>query len=307
MAEVTKTSVDDATPVLVANAALGALAGNLMLAAVADRNWEPIVAQYGETIQIPIRGAVTAEDKVAGSDVTEQAPAMTNVQITLDTHKETTVPVEDVAKAFAKLDVIQGYAEDAAIAIAEAIETTGFTAAYTNFTTNADIGVAGQDLDTATVLLARKRMKDAKVPAGQEVYFFLSTKDYNALLQLPEWRDAEKIGTADRIVNAPGQFRHFGMTFVETQYVQVVAGVPTTHNLCLSPKQGLALAMRPLPLPQGVISAVMAGGVPGTPQAGLGIRQIIAYRPEKLATQLTLDALWGWKVIRGAFGQDVLS
>lgn len=305
MSEVTKTSVDDATPVLVANAALGALAGNLQLAAVADRNWEPVAAQFGEVIQIPIRGAVTANDKTAGSDVTEQAPAMTNVQITLDTHKEVTVPVEDVAKAFSKLDVIQGYAEDAAVAIAEAIETAGFVAAYTNFTTNSDIGTAATDLDTNTVLLARKAMRDAKVPAGQEIYFFLSTKDYNALLMLPEWRDAEKLGSADRVVNAPGQFRHFGMTFVESQYVQVVS--TTTHNLCLSPKQGLALAVRPLPLPQGVISAVMAGGVAGTSTAGLGIRQILAYRPEKLATQLTLDALFGWKVIRGAFGQDVLS
>jgi len=300
------THVDDTIPTLVADQALGALFGHLQLAAVADRNWEPDVAQYGQTVNVPIRGALTANDKAAGSDVTLQQPNTTFAAITLSAHKEVSLLFEDVAVAFAKTDNVGGYARDAAIVIAEAIEVAGFVEAYTNFTTNADIGTAATDLDTATVLLGRKRMKDAKVPVGVALHFFMSTKDILALLQLPEWRDANKAGSADAIVNAPMEFQKFGMTICESQYVQVVGA--TTHNLCLCPKEGLALAMRPLQLPSGgVISATMASGTEAAGTEGLGIRVIHTYQGVSLGELLTVDALYGWKVIRPAFGQDVLS
>jgi hypothetical protein len=305
---VTAAMVDDSIPVQVANQALGALAGNLYLASVADRNWESAVAVAGQTVNVPLRGAVVANDKAAGEDVTLQMPSQTVVAITLDKHKEVSLLLEDVAVAFSKLDNGAGYIRDAVIVIAEAIEVAGFIEAYTNFTTNADIGTAGVDLDTATFLLGRKRMRDAKVPAGQAIYAFLSTKDILALLQLPEWRDAEKTGSADAIENAPMQFRKFGVNVVESQYVQVVAGVPTTHNLVVSPKEGLALAMRPLRLPSGgVISATMASGVPEAGTDGLGIRVIHTYEGKSKAELISVDALFGWKVVRPSFGQDLLS
>jgi hypothetical protein len=305
MANVTKTAVSVMTPVQVAKVALGALAGNLQLAAVADRNWEPMFSTLGESVDVPLRGAVTANDKSADTDVTLQAPSATKVTITLNKHKEFSAVFEDIAKAFANQDVIQGYASDAAIVLAEKVETDGFVEAYTNFTTNADVGAQQTDVSDDLVLQSRKVMKDAKVPADQEIWYFLSTKDMLALLQLPKYSEADKLGDGgSMLANAPMSFRKYGMNFVESQYVQVVASL--THNLCLAPKQGLALANRPLPLPPGgVISADVVGGEPETAAMGLGIRLIQAYRPEKLGTQLTLDVLYGWKVIRGAFGLDV--
>lgn len=305
----TKVMVAKMTPTQVAQVALGCLAGNLQLAAVADRNWEPMFASFGETVNVPVRGAVVANDKTAAEDVTIQAPTATDISIVLDKHKESTIVLEDVAKAFANQDVIRGYAEDMAVVLAEAIEVAGFIAAYTDFTTNADLGTAGVDLSDDTILKARKVMKDVKVPANQPVYFFMSTKDMLALLQLDKYSTAEKLGDGGSMLeNAPMAFRKYGMNFIESQYVQVVAGVPTTHNLCLAPKQGLALATRPLPLPPGgVVSADVVGGDTSPEAAGLGIRMIQQYHALKLGTQLTMDVLFGWKVIRGAFGVDVLS
>jgi hypothetical protein len=305
---VTATHVDDTIETQVADRALGALVGHLQLARVADRNWEPMFAQAGQTVTVPVRGALTAQDKAAGEDVTLQQPNTTNVAITLDKHKEVSLLLEDVAAAFAKLDNGEGYIRDAVIVIAEAIEVAGFVEAYTAYTTHADIGTAGQDLDTATFLLGRKRMKDAKVPAGQALYVFLSTKDIVALLQLPEWRDADKTGSSQAIQNAPMEFQKFGVNVVESQYVQVVAGVPTTHNLVLCPKEGITLAMRPLQLPSGgVISATMASGVPEAGTEGLGVRIVRTYEGKSMAELIVVDALFGWKVIRPAFGQDMLS
>jgi hypothetical protein len=305
MAEVVKTGVDDMTPTIVAQMALGALAGNLQLAAIADRNWEPLVAQQGETVQIPIRGAVTAEDKVAGSDVTEQTPATTNVSITLNKHKETTIIFEDVARAFANQDVVRGYAEDAAIAHAEAIEIAGFVEAYTGFTTNDDLGAAGDAWTHPTVTSARKRMRDAKTPRNAGIYLFASTAAMEDLLNLPEYRDSDKLGTSQMTDEAPMEFRRYGVNFIETQYIQSDGGVP--HCLALCPKQGLALAMRPLPLPPGgVIAAEFVSGPPEEPAQNLGMRMVYAYRAEKIATQMTLDCLFGWKVIRATFGQIIL-
>lgn len=305
MANVLKTNVAAMTPTQVANVALGALAGNLQLASAADRNWEPMFASFGETVNVPLRGAVTANDKVADSAVTLQVPSATAVAITLSSHKEASFVFEDIAKAFANQDVIGGYARDAAIVIAEAIEVAGFVEAYTNFTTNADIGALGVDVTDDLVLKARKVLKDAKVPPDVEIYLFLSTKDMQALLGLDKYTRADAVGDGgQQMASAPMKFRKYGMNFIESQYIQVVAGL--THNLAVAGKEGLAFAMRPLPLPPGgVISADVVGGVPNTPTAGYGIRMIQAYRPELLGTQLTTDALFGWKCIRGAFGLDV--
>jgi hypothetical protein len=307
MANVTKTLVAAMTPVQVANMALGALSGNLQLAAAADRNWEPEFQKFGETVNVPLRGAVTANDKAADAAVTLPAPAATSAAITLSSHKEVSIVFEDIAKAFANQDVIGGYARDSAIVIAEAVEVAGFVAAYTNFTTNADIGAQGVDVSDDLVLLARKRMKDAKVPPDVEVFLFLSTKDMQALLGLDKYTRADAVGDGgQQMATGAMKFRKYGMTFVESQYVQVVGGL--THNLALAAKEGLALAMRPLPLPPGgVISADVVGGVPNTPTAGYGLRMIQAYRADLLGTQLTTDALFGWAVVRGAFGQDVLA
>lgn len=306
MANVTKTVNAAMTPVQVAEMSLGALAGNLQLAAVADRNWEPVFATQGEVVNVPIRAAVTANDKAADSDVTLQAPQATFVAITLDKHKEVSIVFEDVARAFANQDVLAGYAEDSAVALAEAIEAAGFVEAYTSFTTNADIGAQDVPIDHALVLLGRKNLRNAKVPKNGAIYLFLTPGAMMDLLQLPEYRDADKIGTAEVVTNAPMEFRRYGINFVESQYVQTASSVE--HNLMLCPKQGLALACRPLDLPPGgVVSAEVVGGTAETPDtAGLGIRQIVSYQGAKLGVLLTTDVLFGWKVIRGAFGQDIL-
>lgn len=307
MANVTKTAVAAFTPTQVAQQALGALAGNLQLANAADRNWEPEFATFGETVNIPLRGALTANDKAADTAVTLQVPAGATVALALNKHKEVSIVFEDVAKAFANQDVIGGYARDAALVIAESVEVAGFVEAYTNFTTSADIGVAATDVTDDLVLQARKVMKDAKVPPNVEIFLFLSTKDMQALLGTDKYSTADKVGDGgSQLASAPMTFRKYGLNFVETQYAQLVS--TTTHNLALASKEGLAFAMRPLPLPPGgVISADVVGGVANTPTAGYGIRMIQAYRPELMGTQLTVDALFGWKCVRGAFGLDVLS
>jgi hypothetical protein len=307
MANVTKTLVAAMTPTQVAKTALGALAGNLQLAAAADRNWESEVAKFGETVNVPVRAAIVANDKAADAAVTLQAPSATSVAIVLNKHKEFSAIFEDVAKAFANQDVIGGYASDAAVVIAEAIEIAGFIEAYTAFTTNPDIGTIALDITDELVLTARKVLKDAKVPKGSPIFLFLSTKDMLALLQLDKYTRADALGDGGKMIaDADMLFKRYGMTFVESQYVQLVS--TTTHCLAVAPKQGLALASRSLPLPPGgVISADVVSGPPDTAAAGLGIRMIQAFRPEFLGTQLTVDALFGWKVIRAAFGQDVIT
>jgi hypothetical protein len=304
MANVTKTVNAAMTPVQVAEMSLGALAGNLQLAKVADRNWEPVFATQGETVNVPIRAAVTANDKAADSDVTLQAPQATYAAIVLDKHKEVSIVFEDVARAFSNSDVLAGYAQDSAVALAEAIEVAGFVEAYTAFTTNADLGAQDVPLDHALVLNVRKKLKDAKAKGA--LYLFLDTESMMDLLQLPEYRDADKIGSSEITDDAPMAFKRYGLNFVESQYVQTASSV--VHNLGLCPKEGLALACRPLDLPPGgVVSAEVVGGTDETPDtAGLGIRQIVSYQGTKLGVLLTTDVLFGWKVIRAAFGQDLL-
>lgn len=303
----TKTQVSSHTPTVVVNEAIGALVGNLKLAQVVDRHWENKAAGVGETIQIPKRAALTVNDKVADTEVSFQSSADSSVSIVLNKHKEVSQLFEDVARAFANQDVMSGYAKDAAVAIAEQIEKDGFTEAYTGFTSNSDLGTGNVDPTSALLLEARQVLTDAKAPAGSPKYAFLSTKAFRVMLGLDNWSRADALGDNGARIRTPGQIlQQFDLWVIESQYVQKVS--TTTHNIALTP-EALALAMRPLPTPpdgMGVMSAV-GGGEIDTPAQGLGLRVQFIYNGPALGTQVTTDALYGWKAVRPELGIDVLT
>jgi hypothetical protein len=305
MANVTVTSNAEFIPTLVADKALGKVVGNLFLTMAASRNWQAELASFGNTVNVPIRGSVSANDKSADSDVTLQSPTATKAAVVLNKHKEASFFFEDVAVTESNQDTLAGYAQDAAVAIAEQIETDGFTAAYTGFTTNTAIGTAAVDATDDLVLSARKVMKDAKVPVSAPIWLFLSTKDMKALLSLDKYTNADKLGDGGvAIAEGPMTRKIYGMNLVESQYPVLVS--TTTHDICFSP-EALTLAMRPIAQPSNGLGAVSStvGGIPGTQTSGLGLRVTMGYRIAGLGTQLTVDALYGWKVCRNAFGLDV--
>src|SRR5438552_14407442 len=98
MPAITSTNVAQAIVKLVAADALPALVGNLVMGNLVNRNYEPVLAQAGATVNIPISPSLTANNIAEGGTVTTQNPSLGNAQIVLNTHIEATFQVPDVTK-----------------------------------------------------------------------------------------------------------------------------------------------------------------------------------------------------------------
>src|ERR1043166_5324333 len=150
MAAITSSNVASAIVKLVAADALPVLTGNLVMGNLVNRDYEPSLAQAGDTINVPIPPVMTANNIVEGGTVTTQNPTLGNAAIVLNTHAEATFQIPDVTKVLAVPDLLRIYMEPAMVAIAERIETDLLNL-YGNFTANAAVGTAGVSWTEAAV------------------------------------------------------------------------------------------------------------------------------------------------------------
>ena len=70
MPAITSTNVAQAIVKLVAADALPALVGNLVMGNLVNRNYEPVLAQAGDTVNVPIAPQLSANNIAEGQAVT---------------------------------------------------------------------------------------------------------------------------------------------------------------------------------------------------------------------------------------------
>src|SRR6201986_746705 len=109
MPAITSTNVASAIVKLVAADALPALVGNLVMGNLVNRDYEPVLAQAGDTVNVPIAPQLVANNIAEGNTVTPQNPSLGNAQIVLTTHVEATFQIPDVTKAIAYPELLKAY------------------------------------------------------------------------------------------------------------------------------------------------------------------------------------------------------
>src|SRR2546430_3713026 len=122
MAAITSSNVANAIVKLVAADALPVLVGNLVMGNLVNRDYEPMLAQAGDTINVPIPPTMVANNIAEGGTVQTQNPSLGNAQIVLNTHAEATFQIPDVTKVLAVPDLLRIYMEPAVAAIAQKIQ-----------------------------------------------------------------------------------------------------------------------------------------------------------------------------------------
>src|ERR1700744_964292 len=142
MTSITSANLASAIVKLVAADALPALVGNLVMGNLVNRDYEPVLATTGDTVNIPIPPALVANNIAEGGTVTPQNPSLGNAQIVLNTHSEATFQIPDVTKVLAVPDLLRLYMQPAVAAIAERIEAD-ILSLYSQFSANAAVGTAG--------------------------------------------------------------------------------------------------------------------------------------------------------------------
>src|SRR3984885_3957577 len=147
---ITSANLASAIVKLVAADALPALVGNLLMGNLVNRDYEPVLANTGDTVNVPIPPILVANNIAEGGQVQTQNPSLGNAQIVLNTHAEATFQIPDVTKALAFPELLKAYMQPAVIAIAERVERD-LLSLSSQFSANAPLGTAGTPITEATV------------------------------------------------------------------------------------------------------------------------------------------------------------
>ena len=303
MAIITSANLANAIVKLVAVDALPALVGNLVMGNLVNRDFEPTLAQAGDTVNVPIPPTLVANNLAQGGTVTPQNPNIGNAQIVLNTHAEATFQIPDVTKVIAVPDLLKLYMQPAVIALAEKIESD-LLALGVQFTANDPVGGAGVAMVESTIDSAETALFNAKVPASSSKFLVVDGNTYSQLRQInrfSEYSSAGDAGLRAIVDGTVGKIKDFYV--FRSQFVPKYGSDPaTTVNLAFA-KNAIGLVTRRLPQPLPGTGAIAEYAEMGN----FGVRVLMSYAPNTLAQQFTVDVLYGCAVLRNAHGVQVYS
>lgn len=303
MAAITSANLANAIVKLVAVDALPALMGHLVMGNLVNRDFEPTLAQAGDTVNVPIPPTMVANNIAEGGTVQTQNPNLETAQIVLNTHAEATFQIPDVTKVIAVPDLLRLYMEPAMIALAEKVESD-LLGLYSQFTANSPLGTGGTALTEAVVDAAETTLFNAKVPASEQKYLVVDGTAYSQLRQIPRFSEYQTAGDAGLRALVDGSIGRLKDFYVfRSQFVNKTGSSPvTTQNLAFA-RNAMGLAIRRLPKPLPGTGAIAEYAEVGN----FGIRVVMSYQPNTLAQQFTVDILYGVGVLRNSHGVQVRS
>ncbi len=303
MADITSANLANAIVKLVAAEALPALMSNMVMGNLVNRDYEPVLANTGDTINVPIPPVLVANNIAQGGTVTPQNPNLGNGQIVLNTHNEATFQIPDVTKALAFPGLLQAYMQPAVIAIATSVEQS-LLSNYALFTANTPLGTGGTPITEAVLDTAETNLFNSFVPPGAPKYLVCDSGTYSALRQIPrftEWLNTGQQGIDAIIQGQIGKLKDFFI--FRSQNVPQTGTSPVTNHSFAFAKDALGLVVRRLPMPLPGTGAIAEYAEIGS----FGVRVVMSYQPNTLAQQFTVDILYGVGQLRNSFGQVIQS
>ncbi len=301
MAAITSANVANAIVKLVAADALPVLVGNLVMGNLVNRNYEPVLAHAGDTVNVPIPPIMVANNILEGGTVQTQNPDLGNAQIVLNKHVEATFQIPDVTKVLAVPDLLKIYMQPSVAAIAQRIETDLLNL-YADFTANTPVGTPGSAITEATIDAAETALFLSKVPASDQKFIVVDAAAYSAWRQIPRFSEFQTAGDAGLRALVDGTIGKVKDFFVfRSQFVSKTGSTPvTTHNLAFA-RDAMGLVIRRLPQPLPGTGAIAEYAELGN----FGMRVVMSYQPNTLAQQFTVDVLYGCAVLRNTSGVQV--
>lgn len=110
------------TPELWANESIAILEENMVIGNLVHRDFENVIASYGDVVNTRKPGEFKAVRKTASDSVTVQANTATNVPVPLNQHLHTSFIIKDADQSLAFKDLVVEYLRPAMLSIARAID-----------------------------------------------------------------------------------------------------------------------------------------------------------------------------------------
>jgi len=247
----------------------------------------------GDILHVPKISNLTANAKVANTQVTLNNPTETDFTLTINRHFESSILVEDRLKATAKYNLLEQYTSKAGYAIGQKIDgdLTGLYSSLSQTVGNNTVAVTDANINRAIQYL-----DDADAPQTDR-YFIIKPAGLSQLRQIDKFSRWDALGVVPNPASGAGGLANLTTTvrrigpngFVGTVYnlevymstalTEEAGTAPTVHNLIFQ-KEAFAKAMSMRPRTQ------------------------FQYKQEYLGTLGTTDALWGFGVYRSTFAVD---
>ncbi|MFE9921567.1 P22 phage major capsid protein family protein [Streptomyces sp. NPDC005774] len=288
------------TPGAIAQQALASLYEATVMANLVHRDYENEFARkIGDAVTIRKPAVFTANEYERSSGITVQDVTETSVNLTLNhmadvsfavTAEDLTLKIEDfdeqlltpAMEAIAqKIDRDLLALRDDIVAEVGDVAASGPPATY--LWSNPKVLIeAGKTLDIAKVPSTERRVVTGPTTAAEWVAD-------------PLFHEADKRGSTEGLMEASLGRRVFGFDPYMTQNIAVPSpqgsGISTTEVGLAFHKTALALAFRPLALPKGNTNAAIAN------YKGFGLRVIYGYDMDKKQDVVSIDCLYGTKVL----------
>lgn len=286
MADITTTTAAVFLPTLWSTDTLRATENALVAAGLVMR-YDALVRSRGQAIKIPNISNLSANAKVANTDVTTQTVTETAVTLNIDKWYEASFKIEDIVSVQANYDLRSQYSEKCGYAIAKQVDTD-VLALYTGFT-NTDVGAYGTDLDFPAFVAADLALNLVDAPLENRA-FIIHPYQASAIMKVNEFTQANYLGQVDQatpIKKGPNSRALWGQILGKDIYysnnVPVNAGTPTQYHNVYIHKEAMALALQQAPRLQA------------------------AYWLESLAWLVVVDSIYGVVTLRGSFGVELRS
>lgn len=246
---------------------------NLVLAKLVH-DYSSMVKDNGDTIHVPNLSNLIANDKVAGADVSFQAPTETKIDISINKHKEASFKLEDITKVQSNVDLNAEYTGKAGYALAKAIDSDLAALAAGLSQTKGTYNTA---ITTDVILDSIELLDDADVPAENR-YFVMKPGTKRDIIDITTYV------SNDFVSGKPVESGKIGSLYgLETYISTNVYNSTTSVNNIIFQKDCFGMALQKAP------------------------KTNFWYNPAAIAYEVVTDTIYGVAEMRDTFGVLVKS
>lgn len=241
-AQMTGTTLAVYRPNIWAKETLSARESNLVLVPRV-KHYDRDIKTKGQTVEIPNLSNLTANLKVANTQVTLNGPTETKTTITINQHYESSFLLEDFAEIQSAYDAAAEYTQKTGYALAEKMDSfiaSGMTTGATRV-----VGAYGTALNDTTILVANRYLDDAKAPQTER-YLVVSPQGKQEMLAIDKYIRYDAIGVGgDQNSIKNGKIGEiYGIEVSMSQNLVVTAATPTQNNHLMFHKEAYAVAVQ---------------------------------------------------------------
>jgi hypothetical protein len=212
-------TVDAFNPQFWANESLAVLEENMIIGQLVDRDFEPIIQQYGDTINTRRVGDLKAYRKMTADNVTVQDVNAVNIQVQLNQHIHVSFLIRDGEESKAIVSLVDEYMAPSMIAQARTVDRILLGQVY-RFLPNTYgrlQNMASTDV-VDRITGVRNLMNINKAPLGAR-NVMITPNTETGMLRHVDFVDAAKIGDDGTALREANLGRLFGFNFFMSQNV----------------------------------------------------------------------------------------